>query len=119
MDPRAQTAIFRNQDSATSRAGCQANCVVTFDRADKNGYNVGTTNNEVSAVAFDQQKYITDYVRNNYDQVMVKVPKGKKAILKQLATDNNITDDKGKISVNRMIIEAVEEKYKVDLSKPN
>ena len=69
-------------------------------------------------MTFDQSKYITDYVRDNYDQVMVKVPKGKKAVLKQLATDHNITDDRGKISVNRMIIEAVEEKYKVDLSKP-
>lgn len=68
-------------------------------------------------MAFNQQQYITDYVKANYDQVMVKVPKGKKAILKQLATDHNITDDRGKVSVNRLIIEAVEEKYGVDLSK--
>ena len=69
-------------------------------------------------MAFDQTKYISEYVKANYDQVMIKVPKGKKAILKKLATDHNITDDKGKISVNRMVIEAVEEKYKIDLSKP-
>lgn len=102
-----------------SRAGCQSNCIVTFDRADKNGYNVGTTNNEVSAVAFDQTRYINDYIKENYDRVELRVPKGKKAILKELATTHNITDDKGKISVARLMIEAVEEKYKVDLSKPN
>lgn len=68
-------------------------------------------------MAFNQNQYVSEYVKANYDQVMVKVPKGKKAILKQLAQDNHITDDKGKISVNRMIIEALEEKYHIDLSK--
>lgn len=69
-------------------------------------------------MAFDQQQYITEYVRENYDQVMVKIPKGKKQLLKQKAQELNITDDKGKTSVNRMIIEAIEQVYGLDLSKP-
>lgn len=81
-------------------------------------YNASIRKNEVDAVAFDQTKYINDYVKENYDRVELRVPKGKKAVLKELATTHNITDDKGKISVARLMIEAVEEKYKVDLSKP-
>lgn len=69
-------------------------------------------------MAFNQNKYINNYVKENYDRIEVRVPKGKRMILKKLATDHNITDDKGKISVGRMFIEAVEEKYRIDLSKP-
>lgn len=69
-------------------------------------------------MAFDQSKYVEDYIRENYDRLNIKVPKGKKQVLKQLAEKYNITDNKGKISVTRLMIEAVEEKYKVDLSRP-
>ena len=68
-------------------------------------------------MAFDQNKYIDEYVKNNYDRVVIKIPKGKRDILKQIATERNITDDKGKVSVTRMIVEAIEEKYGVDLGK--
>lgn len=68
-------------------------------------------------MAFDQNKYIADYIRDNYDQVMLKIPKGKKEVLKALAAENHITDDRGRTSVNRLIIEAIEEKYGVDLGK--
>lgn len=70
-------------------------------------------------MAFDQTKYTTDYIRNNYDQVMVKIPKGKKELLRKIAQEKNITDDKGKLSVNRMIIEAIEQVHQIDLSKPD
>lgn len=69
-------------------------------------------------MGFDQTKYITEFMKDNYDEIKVRVPKGKRAIIKQLAIDHNITDDRGKVSVNRMMIEAIEEKYHVDLSKP-
>lgn len=69
-------------------------------------------------MAFDQTKYINDYVKENYDRIEIRVPKGKREILKKLAKEHNITDDKGKVSVGRMMVEAIEEKYGVDLSKP-
>lgn len=89
-----------------------------IDKSRDFGYNVGIQTDGVDAMAFDQNTYIKQFMSQNYDEVKVRVPKGKRAILKQIATEHNITDDKGKISVNRMVIEAVEEKYKIDLSKP-
>ena len=68
-------------------------------------------------MAFDANKYANDYVRGNYDRIELRIPKGKRAILKELATQHHITDYKGTISVTRLIIEAVEEKYKINLSK--
>lgn len=83
-------------------------------------YNGSTQNREVGAdMAFDQTKYVDDYVRENYDRLSLKIPKGKKAVLKELATMHNITDHKGQVSVTRLLIEAVEEKYHIDLSKPD
>lgn len=83
------------------------------------GYNIDIQDqNGVDVMAFDQTEYVTNYIRDNYDQVMVKIPKGKKAILKRVATQRNITDAKGRVSVNRMIIEAIETQYGIDLSKP-
>lgn len=70
-------------------------------------------------MSFDQTKYIDEYVKENYDRVTFKIPKGKKSILKKIAQERNITDNKGLISVSRMIIEAVEQVYHVDLSKPD
>ena len=70
-------------------------------------------------MAFDQTKYVTDYIKENYDRVEVKVPKGKRAVLKKMAQELNFVDDKGKVSVSRMIIEAIEQVHHVDLSKPD
>lgn len=70
-------------------------------------------------MAFDQTKYVTDFIKENYDRVEIKVPKGKRVILKKLAEDLHFVDDKGKISVSRMIIECLEEKYHIDLSRPD
>lgn len=70
-------------------------------------------------MAFDQAKYIDDYNRSNYDRVTIRIPKGKNELLKKTAEKHNIRDDKGRVSVNRMIIEAVESTYSIDLSKPN
>ena len=68
-------------------------------------------------MAFDQTKYITGFIKENYDRVEVKIPKGKKELLKKIAQENNFVDDKGRVSVSRLIIEAIEEKYGVDLGK--
>lgn len=46
-----------------------------------------------------------------------KSQKGK-VVLQELAVKYNMTDDKGKTSVTRLLMDAVEEKYHVDLSKP-
>lgn len=92
---------------------------VKIDILGGSGYNHGIQTNEVGVMAFDQTKYINDYVKENYDRIEIRVPKGKREILKKLAKEHNITDDKGKVSVGRMMVEAIEEKYGVDLSRPD
>lgn len=69
-------------------------------------------------MAFDQNKYIDEYVKENYDRIVIKVPKGKKDLLKREAQNRNIVDDKGKLSVTRLIVEAIEQVYGVDMSRP-
>ena len=61
-------------------------------------------------MAFDKTAYDNEYTRTNYDRVILSVPKGRKADLKKEA------DMRG-ISVNRLIVEAVENYYKINLSK--
>lgn len=70
-------------------------------------------------MAFDSTKYKDDYARENYDRVTFKIPKGKKALLQKVAQERNITDNKGLISVSRLIIEAIEQTYCIDLSRPD
>lgn len=81
------------------------------------GYNVSIPTDGVDAMAFNQIKYIDEYDKANYDRITIKVPKGKKALIKKMAQENNFTDDKGRVSVNRMIVEAIETTYHIDLSK--
>lgn len=69
-------------------------------------------------MAYDEKKYKAQYTKENYDQVMIKVPKGQKETLRQLATDLDIKDNKGLISVTRLIINALEKTYKINLSNP-
>lgn len=65
---------------------------------------------DVNAMSFDQTKYKNDFNKSNYDRIAFNVPKGKKAEMKKVA------DEKG-ISINQLIINALEECYKLDLSK--
>jgi len=66
-------------------------------------------------MAFDQSKYIQDYTKEHYDRVTLRLPKGKKALLQEEARIRDITDIKGKVSVNRLIINALEYTYGLDL----
>ncbi len=50
-----------------------------------------------------QQKAVAKYMKNNYDELKVRVPKGKKEIIKTAA------ENQGK-SVNGFINEAIDEK---------
>lgn len=61
-------------------------------------------------MAFDQQKYIRDYTKENYDRIEFLVPKGRKAEFKQFAKS------KGR-SVSEVIVEALESYYNINLSK--
>lgn len=69
-------------------------------------------------MAFNENKYKAQYTKENYDQILIKVPKGKKETLRQLAMDLDIRNNKGLISVTRLIINALEKTYKIDLSNP-
>lgn len=57
---------------------------------------------------FKQSQYITDFVKENYDRMELRVPKGSKEIIKILAKERNI-------SVNNLICDAIEQYYKITL----
>lgn len=59
---------------------------------------------------FDPTKYKNDFVKENYYTYKVNFPKNKKALLQKLAEER-------KMSMNQMIIDAIEIAYRVDLSK--
>ena len=50
-------------------------------------------------------KAVNKYIKNNYDQIMIRVPKGDRERYKDLA------EEQGK-SLNSLVIELIEEKIK-------
>lgn len=101
----AETGETRNKFLEVDILGAQ------IDILPVDGYNCGIQMNEVDAMAFDQTKYITQWEKENCEQIKIRVPKGKRDILKKTAEAHNL-------SVSKMFLEAIEEKYGVDLSKP-
>lgn len=65
---------------------------------------------DVSGMAFDQQKYIREFTKENYDRIEFLVPKGRKNEVKQFAKL------RGK-SVTEFVVEALESYYRINLSK--
>lgn len=63
----------------------------------------------VIAMSFDKTKYQNEYQKETYDRVSVFVPKGKRNELKRFASQKGL-------SVNRLIVEAIESYYGIDLS---
>ena len=59
-----------------------------------------------------RQNYIDKFQRENYDRVVIKLPKGSKQVLQSKA--NELEQN----SVTRLIINALEKTYKIDLSNP-
>ncbi len=57
-----------------------------------------------------QQKAVQKYVKNNYDRVVLTLPKGKRDEIKQYAELNNR-------SMNSYIVQAIEEKIYRDKQK--
>ncbi len=66
-------------------------------------------------MAHNHNSYTSNYTKENYDQVLFKIPKGKKELLKQEAEIRDIRDSQGKLSVSRMIVLAREKQYGLDL----
>lgn len=73
-------------------------------------YNDATNIRGDGGVAFDQNKYISDFKKDNYDQMAFLVPKGKRKVIKDFA-------NKQGLSISQLVIRALEEQYKLDLSK--
>lgn len=61
-------------------------------------------------MAFDSNKYKSEFAKQNYDRFLVSVPKGKQAVIQAYAKSQGI-------SVNQCIIHALETLYHLDLSK--
>ncbi len=67
---------------------------------------------------FNQNQYINDFQKEKYERVALQVYKGNREKLRELAVRLNIRDEKGKVSVNKLIINALEKTYDIDLSNP-
>ncbi len=63
------------------------------------------------AVSKAQQKAVAKYMKENYDNFQLRMPKGKKAIIKDFA-------DKQGETMNGFINKAVDEKMQRDENKP-
>lgn len=59
---------------------------------------------------FNKNQYSSAYTKENYDRVLVLVPKGRKADIKKLAEQKGIT-------TTQLVIRALESCYGLDLSK--
>ena len=70
----------------------------------------GIQPNGVSAVSFDQSKYIQEFVKESYDRIVVQLPKGKRVLVKEVAS-------KVGLSMNQAVVETIEQAYGLDLSK--
>jgi len=62
------------------------------------------------AASKEQLQYIRDYKREHVERVYIEIPKGKKQDIKAIAEQHNK-------SVTRLIVDALETQYKIDLSK--
>lgn len=61
-------------------------------------------------MAFDENEYKARYQRENYDRIVILIPKGKKVDIKERAEELGI-------SVSELIVRALEKMYLLDLSK--
>lgn len=61
-------------------------------------------------VAFDQTAYTNEFNRQSYDRISLMLPKGKRAMLKAYAEKNGI-------SVNSLIVQAIEEYTGIPMTK--
>ena len=61
-------------------------------------------------MAFDQDKYIADFKKENYDQMAFLVPKGKRQVVRECAAKRGVT-------ISQLVVQALEECYNLDLSK--
>ena len=66
-------------------------------------------------MAHDHNSCSQAFDKENYDRVVFKLPKGKRALLKEEAEIRDIRDFQGKLSVSRMIVLALEKQYGLDL----
>ena len=63
-------------------------------------------------MAFDENSYRTKYKHEHYDNIFVRIPKGKKAILQEISNQT-------KMPVSQCVIEALEYYYNIDLHTRN
>ncbi len=61
-------------------------------------------------MGFDSNAYKTEFRKQNYDQVGILIPKGRKDDLKALAKQEGL-------SISQVVVEAIRSRYGLDLSK--
>ncbi len=61
---------------------------------------------------FNQQRYINDYNKENYDVVRFLVPKGRRDDIKILVKEKHFS------SISALVVDAIEKQHNVDISTP-
>ncbi len=61
-------------------------------------------------MGFDSNAYKAEFRKQNYDQVGILIPKGRKDDLKALAKQEGL-------SISQVVVEAIRSRYGLDLSK--
>jgi hypothetical protein len=61
-------------------------------------------------VAFDKLEYNAQYTKTHYERITLTIPKGTKAVVKQMAGDYGV-------SMTQLALSAIEQKYGVSLTE--
>lgn len=61
---------------------------------------------------FNQQQYVNDYKRENYDEMRFLVPKGRRDDIKALVKEKHFP------SISAFVVDAIEKQHNVDISTP-
>lgn len=61
---------------------------------------------------FNQQQYVNDYKRDNYDEMRFLVPKGRRDDIKTLVKEKHFH------SISALVVDAIEKQHNVDISTP-
>lgn len=61
---------------------------------------------------FNQQQYVNDYKRENYDEMRFLVPKGRRDDIKALVKEKHFP------SISALVVNAIEQQFGIDISTP-
>lgn len=61
---------------------------------------------------FNQQQYVNDYKKENYDEMRFLVPKGRRDDIKALVKEKHFS------SISALVVTAIEQQFNINISTP-